>query len=154
MTPDPERQVPAADLAELRKWWAIVLLALLLWREAQNQTDDAILAVACSVRNRLNHPGWWGRDWVSIILCHEQYSSFNPNDPNAAKEPGAADPVYPRCLAIAKGVYEGCSDVINGADSYFDRSLDANPPGWAAKKIHVGNAGDFRFYLTPRSISA
>jgi N-acetylmuramoyl-L-alanine amidase len=155
MPENPGSTVGSVDAAELRKWWAIVLLALLLWREARNQSDDAILAVACSVRNRMLHPGWWGHDWVSIILCHEQYSSFNPNDPNAVKEPSATDPVYMRCLAIAKAAYEGLTpDASNGADSYFDKSLDAHPPSWAAQKIHACDVGAFHFYATPQPVSA
>lgn len=125
------------------------MLALLLWREARNQSDGAIAAVACSVRNRVARPSWWGHDWVSVILAGKQYSSFNQSDPNATKFPPSADNVFPRCLQIAQAVHSGeLADTVSGAQSYFDKSMDANPPGWATdgSMTHVCDVGDFHFY--------
>jgi|SRR5579884_3172098 spore germination cell wall hydrolase CwlJ-like protein len=141
------------DTAELRKSWEISLLALLLWREARNQSANAMMAVACSVRNRVLRPRWWGHDWISVILCGEQYSSFNRNDPNSTKFPPSADSIFPQCLAIAAAIHEGLQDdVIGGADSYHDTSIA--PPEWTTKMEKVGNVGDFSFYRTPEAMSA
>jgi hypothetical protein len=40
------------------------------------------------------------------------------------------------------------ADPTEGADSYFDRSLDADPPAWSTSGefIHTVNLGDFRFF--------
>lgn|SRR5487761_13776 len=128
---------------EWEKW----LLSLCLWREARNQKHDAIVAAACSIRNRVNSPRWWGHDWVSVILCPEQYSSFNRNDVNSTKFPASADPVFPQCRAIAAAVHDGTQpDTVSGAQSYYDRSLDANPPAWRDTMTWVCDVDSFHFY--------
>lgn len=140
---------------DLRAFWEISLLALLVYREAANQPDEAKVAVACSVRNRVLTPCWWGHDWISVALAGKQYSSFNRDDPNSTKFPPSADNVFPRCLAIAAAVHDGEQpDTVDGADSYFDNSLDRNPPSWASSKTFVKDAGAFHFYKTPRAVSA
>jgi len=125
------------------------MLGLLLWREAQNQPDEAIIAVGCSVRTRVQQPRWWGHSYITVILAGKQYSSFNHNDPNATKFPTAADGVFPKCLEIAQAIHDGTqSDTVDGAQSYFDKSMDANPPEWATdgSMTHVCDAGSFHFY--------
>ena len=98
-------------------------------------------------------PRWWGTDYVQVILCGEQYSSFNRSDPNSSKFPGSADSVFPRCLAIAQTVHDGTqADTINGADSYHDTSIA--PPEWASKMVKMATIGSFIFYRTFDAISA
>lgn len=131
-----------------------LLFSTMLLREAENQKYHAILAAAISVRNRVQRPMWWGHDWRSVILCHDQYSSFNPGNPRETVFL-RGDEISFLCRGIAQSVYDGeVEDTIGGADSYFDRSIDKNPPAWAAKLEFVKNVGDFHFYRTPRAISA
>lgn len=127
----------------------IVLLGICTWREAQNQPRVAQVGQAWSVRNRVDRPGFWdwGDSYASVILKPFQYSSFNHNDPNALKIPADTDPSWIQCLAIAQDVYQGISeDPTSGSTHYFDSSLDANPPAWAAKMEHVIDLGQLRFY--------
>jgi len=107
------------------------LLALVIWRESQNQPFAAKFGVGCSIRNRVQHPRWWGRDYRSVILDPWQYSSFNANDPNSNKFPSATSPGYADCVEAAQNVLRGLPDNTKGAVSYFDRSLDTNPPKWS-----------------------
>jgi hypothetical protein len=98
------------------------LLAIAGWREARNQASNAVQAMLWSIRNRVYHPTihWWGAkgSWAGVILAHEQYSSFNANDPNAVKLPLASDQVFPLILDLAASVYAGTSqDLSQGADS-------------------------------------
>ena len=135
----------------LKQVWEVGLLALCLWREARNQPADAITAVACSIRNRTLKPAWWNSmhamDYIEVILHPEQYSSFNAGDVNAAKMPLSSDLIFPQCLEIAQSIWDGTqSDTIQGAQSYFDRSLDSNPPQWANTQTHICDVGDFHFY--------
>lgn len=136
----------------------IVLLGLCCWREAQNQPKAAQIAQACSVRNRVDMPGYWdwGTDYPSVILKPWQYSSFNHNDPNATKMPLSSDPSWVQCLGVGADVYQGMlDDTTAGATHYFDKSLDANPPAWAAKMDHTCDIGAFRFFRPkPQAISA
>lgn len=132
--------------AILKAYWETVMLALLIWREARNQPFAAMVAVGCSVRNRVRTGGWWGKTYIEVILRPEQYSSFNPGSPDA-KFPEDTDAIFPMCLAIARDVIAGtAADNTEGAQSYYDRSLDANPPKWATEMEHTENIGDFRFF--------
>ena len=125
-----------------------VLLALVLWREARGEPIDAKRAVAWSIRNRVNHPTWWGGDWATVITKKEQYSSMTHNgDPNCTKWPTATDTSWLACLEIAEAVYsESGTDPTNGATHYFDKSLDAAPPAWVASMVHTLDSGGFHFY--------
>jgi cell wall hydrolase len=125
------------------------LLALCIWREARGESYDAKFAVGCSIRNRVQHPRWWGRDWRSVILDPWQYSSFNSNDPNSKKFPAPLDePSFGDSERAANAVMSGIPDTTGGAVSYFDRSLDSDPPEWAVSPefVHSGDIGHFHFY--------
>lgn len=132
----------------------LCMLTMVLGREAGNQKDDAILAVACSIRNRVLRPGFWnwGRDWAGVIENKFSYSSISglPGDPNLTKYPDLFAEPWERCLNIAEIVYAGQIEVdpVRGATHYFDKSLDSNPPFWAknGKMIHTTDVGDFHFY--------
>jgi len=142
---------------ELRKIWEVYMLALAMWREARNQPFEVIAIVGCSMRNRVLRPRWWGKTYVEVVLCRDQYSSFNREDPNAVKFPAFADQVFPVCLSLAAAIHDGVlPDKADGTDSYFDRSLDDHPPSWATdgSKTHVMDAGDFHFYRTLDAMAA
>ena len=114
--------------------YGLVLLALCVWRESRGELYTTKVAVAWSIRNRVTHPSWWGHDWASCILMPWQYSSFNRSDPNAIKWPLNNDPAWSDCLDIAVKVFPDpptVDDPTRGATSYFDHSLDTNPPTWA-----------------------
>lgn len=123
------------------------LLQLCIWREARNQPFSAMVAVGCSIRNRVNKPSWWGHDYLTVILKPWQYSSFNTNDPNSTKFP-AADDLKSGAMALlaAQQVMGGCDDLSNGADSYFDDSIE--PPKWASSAALTAKIGAFSFYKT------
>lgn len=127
-----------------------VLLALVVWRESRGESLAGKQAVAWSIRNRVSNPGWWGKGWAGIILQPYQYSSFNRNDPNATHFPVSLDPSWADCLNVAQQVYTDSltampviPDPTNGATSYFDMSLDHNPPTWSTdggmtKTVDIG----------------
>lgn len=130
----------------------LCMLTMVLGREAGNQKDDAILAVGCSIRNRVLRPGFWnwGRDWEGVIEAKWQFSSINGpvGDANLLKYPNLNAEPWERCLNIAELVYNGlvAVDPVRGATHYYDKSID--PPIWATngKMIHVTDVGDFFFY--------
>ena len=131
--------------------YSVVLLALCIWREAQGESTETRTGVAWTIRNRVNSPGWWGHSWVGVILMPYQFSSFNSKDPNATKLPGATDPAFPDCLDIATKVWPQTPllpDPTNGATSYFDKSLDADPPKWATdgSNTKTVDLGALHFY--------
>jgi len=131
------------------------LLPLVAWREAQNQGYAGMLAVAWSIRNRVEHPSWAGDSYPSVILKHYQYSSFNWTDPNSQKEPKAGDSAWPNALRAAMDAYlELVPEPTGGAVNYFDTSLDPmngkpdRRPKWAldGSMVHTVDVGKLHFY--------
>ena len=124
------------------------LLPLVVWREAKNQSYEAMIAVAWSIMNRVTRNDWEGHDCPSVILKHYQYSSFNWNDPNSQQFPkDYSDSAWTKCLSAAHRVfYKIYPDPTNGAVNYYDKSLDSNPPKWAKDMIHTVDIGAFHFY--------
>ena len=127
------------------------LLALCIWREARGEPVDTKVAVAWSIRNRVNRPGWWGHDYESVILLPWQYSSFNHNDINATKMPVSNDPSWQDSLIAASAIFAQpalLADPTGGATSYFDMSMDTHPPTWATdgSNVKTSDSGRLRFY--------
>lgn len=132
----------------------IFLIALAIWRESRGASLDAMKAVAFSIRNRVQHPSWWGKDWHTVITAHEQYSCFNSTDPQVTKFPVPTDPQWQEAVTIAKLVYNdnnaqsSIPDPTDGCTHYYDKTLDANPPAWAksTEMVHVCDIGPFHCY--------
>ena len=137
----------------LSQAYELIMLALCCWREARGESIATKYAQAWSVRNRVNNPGWWGHDWVSVILKPEQYSSFNAGDPNAVKFPTADFQDWMDCLKVASDVYAGkASDPTSGATSYYDISIA--PPKWTASMVMTVRSGRLVFYKLPAEITS
>lgn len=130
-------------------YYELVLLALMMWREARNQPPSIRLQVGWTVLNRVMNPKWWGNDVVSVITKKWQYSSINaPGDKQMGLWPAVDDGVFIECLQQA-GVLlhdDTISRVIlyPHADSYYDDSIP--PPKWATPDKRNGTLGPFAFY--------
>ena len=129
--------------------YSVVLLALCIWREARGELYDAKTGVAWTIKNRVAKPGWWGHSWVSVILQPWQFSSFNHNDPNSGKFPTEADPSWQDSLDVAYKVFnDAIPDPTGGATSYFDKSMDSDPPKWSSdgSNVKTVDLGALHFY--------
>ena len=131
---------------ELQEQADLVFLALDIWRESRGETDDVKTGVGYSIINRVNHPGWWGRDIPSVVFAKWQYSSMtNPKDPQLVVWPLSGDTSWQKCMAIAQGVLTSTLlNPIGDADSYFDQSIP--PPAWATPNKFVVKLGRINFY--------
>jgi hypothetical protein len=156
---------PTPRLYNGRQCIDICMFTLALGREAGNQKDDAIMCVACSIRNRVLRPNFWnwGSDYESVLEKKWAYSSIEgpANDPNLLKYPNLNAEPWERCLAIAELVYAGgVNDPTDGATHYFDISLDPEQPGglslgkpdrrpsWGTNgsMVHTYDCGSFHFF--------
>lgn len=140
-------------MKELTPWnyYEITLLAIMLYREARGESDEAKIAVAHTVLNRVSHPGWWGNDIVSVIGRKWQYSSMtDPNDPQLIVWPKADDAAFENCLTLAGNVVRGVyNSPLRGIDSYYDDSLQGDlVPKWAKDNPlrFVAKIGRLNFY--------
>ena len=110
----------------------IYIVALCNWREARNQSLAAKVAQVWTIKNRVQKPSWWGKDYVSVVTKPEQFSSFNPGDPNSVKWPFPGDPAWADCWTVASTVMQDAiPDPTFGATHYFDKSIFSRPPKWA-----------------------
>jgi spore germination cell wall hydrolase CwlJ-like protein len=121
------------------------LLKLATWREARGEGVLGKRGVTHSIMNRVALPRWWGTDIPSVVLCKNQFSSFNPGDPNGDKWPSDTDPSFVDCSEICDAVLAGTDDdITDGATNYYDISIP--PPFWAASMQLTLAVGRFRFY--------
>ncbi len=123
------------------------LLAICVWREARNQSNEAKLGVVWVIRNRAANPKapYAGRhDVWSNIMAPLQFSSFNRNDPNASLLPAPGDSAFPDCCAA---VDSGEPDPTNGATHYHSFPAGHQDwPIWATPDKLTATIGAFKFY--------
>lgn len=126
--------------------WVVGFFALVLWREARGEDHQTKVAVACSIRDRVRHPKWWGTTYYSVLKKKWQYSSVtDPKDRQLTAWPEETDAVFEECLRIAGDVMDDkLPHPLKGADSYYDLSIP--PPAWATEEKKVGQLGRLIFY--------
>ena len=127
--------------------YKLVMLAIVIWREARGETKQAMLAVGCSIRNRVENPKWWGDSYPAVISKKWQYSSMtDPKDKQLTLFPqGINDQNFGDALVVAYSVViEGVVSPVPGADSYYDDSITA--PNWATPNCFVKKIGSLNFY--------
>lgn len=128
------------------KAYELVLLALCIWREAQNQSRAGMIGVGSVILNRVKHPGWWGTTIVEVVLKKYQFSSFNKNDPNSSKMPLEGDSVWQTCLSLADGLIQGqIQGNVGDSTLYFSKPLTDPPEAWGVV-THVIDIDDLHFY--------
>jgi N-acetylmuramoyl-L-alanine amidase len=142
-------QIDTANPTQYDDFYGLFLLALCLWREDRGGSLESKTAVAWSIKNRVENPGWWGYSWISCILMPWQYSSFNRNDPNSSKFPVSDDPSWRDSMNVATSVFDDViADPTGSATHYFDNSLDGDPPKWATdgSMVKTVDIGRLHFY--------
>ena len=122
------------------------MLALAIYREARGQDLTGKIAAGCVIRNRVQHPSWYGGNWFDVITKPYQFSSFNPGDRNSAVFGSATDRAWQDSIAAALRVMGGEPDPTGGATFYFDQTLANNPPKWASIYFHTTDIGAFHFF--------
>jgi spore germination cell wall hydrolase CwlJ-like protein len=117
-----------------------------------------MIAVACVIRTRVQHPRWWGANYHTVCMRPAQFSCWGSQDPNFAKLRAvtSADPAYADALLIAAEIASGRQpDITGGADTYAD--LADCHPSWAdPTKITcvIGRHTFFRLELPAQETAA
>lgn len=129
-----------------------VLLALCVWREADDQTIAAQIGVMWSIFNRAAAPMWWNGnkafDIPAVILFPKQYDSFMAGDPNVTRWPlsGTELAIFMELLRLT--VSPG-DDPTNHATHYYTGNV---VPDWAPKMEHTVDIDDVHFYKMPAAV--
>ncbi len=131
---------------DLRACYEVTMLALLIWREARGQSIEGQIQVGYTVKNRIDHPKWWGKDWIEVIFKKWQYSSLtDPRDRQLTRWPGSNEESWLQAISIAYNIYYGTvHPKYKSADSYYDDSI--RPPRWATRDKMLGKIGRIVFY--------
>jgi spore germination cell wall hydrolase CwlJ-like protein len=138
--------------AQVKPFTDLMMVALTVWREASGEATIAKQAVAWAIRNRVDRPGWWGKDWVDVVTHPSQFTSMVPPaqlaDANLRRWPRPEDPSWSDALHAAFDVI--CSNVpdpTGGATFYHSYPIDSpKVPLWAKTYKHVADVGAFHFY--------
>jgi spore germination cell wall hydrolase CwlJ-like protein len=128
------------------------ILARTLWGEARGETIAGQVAVAWTIRNRVNDgkaKSWWGEGYVGVCQKPYQFSCWNKTDPNYQFLIGLKQIPF-RELAQARiaadQLIDGkVSDPTCGATHYYAISMKAAPT-WAAKARQTLKLGGHVFF--------
>lgn len=123
------------------------VLARTLWGEARGEGYAGQVAVAWTIRNRVNDgktKSWWGEGYVGVCQKPYQFSCWNKNDPNYPYLSGAR-PIpsaqYAQARKAAAAVINGqAPDPTRGATHYYSDLIKA--PAWtkgATQTLHLGH---------------
>ncbi|MFH1741390.1 MAG: cell wall hydrolase [bacterium] len=125
----------------------IIFLALTIWREASGETVGVKEGVGCVIRNRVTHPGWWGKTWMEVVFKKWQFSAMTaPGDPNLTRWPKEKAQDWIDCLEVAEDVYRNLTlDPTGGATYYHDQSI-TKPETWGESIQPTVKIGKIQFY--------
>ncbi|NBB61312.1 cell wall hydrolase [Pseudomonas sp. ODNR1LW] len=123
------------------------VLARTLWGEARGESVIGQIAVAWTIRNRVNDgksKSWWGEGYAGVCQKPYQFSCWNKNDPNYPYLSGTK-PIPFREFAQAKiaadQVIAGkVPDPTGGATHYYATTM-SQAPSWivgAKRTLIVG----------------
>ncbi|WDG79134.1 cell wall hydrolase [Pseudomonas chlororaphis] len=128
------------------------ILARTLWGEARGEGLAGQIAVAWTIRNRVNDgrtKSWWGEGYAGVCQARYQFSCWNKNDPNFPFLSGAK-PIpagqFAQALCAADQVIAGAvPDPTGGATHYYATTM-AKAPAWAAKAKQTVRIGQHVFF--------
>lgn len=132
------------------------VLARTLWGEARGEGLPGIVAVAWSIRNRVDmdlhndgKPDWWGEGYTEVCKKPYQFSCWNKQDPNyqfltGAKRIPPAE--FLICRIAAEQVIGGQTpDPTGGATHYYATTMP-KAPIWTAGAKQTLRLGHHIFF--------
>ncbi|WP_415771072.1 cell wall hydrolase [Pseudomonas sp. LB3P38] len=128
------------------------VLARTLWGEARGEGLRGQIAIAWTIRNRVNDgraKSWWGEGYAGVCQAPYQFSCWNKNDPNFTYICGnklipASE--FARAHAAADQVIAGSApDPTGGATHYYATTMP-KAPLWAAKAKQTLKLGHHVFF--------
>lgn len=127
------------------------VLARTLWGEARGESLAGQIAVACTIRNRVNDDktkSWWGEGYAGVCQAPYQFSCWNKNDPNYqflinVKQIPLRELAQAR-IAADQVIDGKVPDPTGGATHYYATSI--KPTAWSAKAKLTLKLGGHMFF--------
>jgi len=122
-------------------------MAKTLYGECRGEPIEGQIAVAWVIRNRAEHPRWWGKGVAGVCLHPYQFSCWNRSDPQYGKLK-----VTPELYQIALDVLRGKHpDPTGGADHYLMTNI-VDRTKWARenpkkKTVEIGVHSFYRLEI-------
>lgn len=132
------------------------ILARTLWGEARGESLAGQVAVAWTIRNRVNDgkaKSWWGEGYADVCQKPYQFSCWNRNDPNYVYLSGAK-PIPFREFAQAQiaadqVLADKVADPTGGATHYYATTMP-KPPVWTKGAYQTLKLGHHIFFKDVR----
>lgn len=128
------------------------VLARTLYGEARGEGLIGMLAVAWTIRNRVNdgqERSWWGEGYAGVCQKPYQFSCWNKGDPNYSSVSGARQIPFrelTQCQIAADQVIDGnVPDPTGGATHYYATTL-SRAPAWADSAKPTLKLGSHMFF--------
>jgi N-acetylmuramoyl-L-alanine amidase len=128
------------------------VFARTLWGEARGESTAGQVAVAWTIRNRVDDgkaKSWWGEGYAGVCQKPYQFSCWNKNDPNFAYLSGAKLIPFRELaqarIAADQVIDEKVPDLTGGATHYYAISMKT-APAWAAKAKETLKLGGHVFF--------
>lgn len=136
-------------------WSEEEILAGLILGEASGESKEGKVAVAHTVKTRVEHPRWWGNSYRSVCLCYSPKTQSRPAvsqfscwlDVNASrikKEKDNSSIIWKQCLVIANGI------IHNIFTCNLDRPTHYHTltcfPDWSSKMLKLDTIEHHIFY--------
>ena len=127
--------------------YTLILMAIMVCREGAFEPYQAKLAIAQTVMDRADHPGWWGETPEEIITLPFQYSPMtDPKDKQLTVWPSSKGANLRDCLSASEDALQRKSPrVVKGADSFYSDTMKVAPK-WAVSEKFVAKHGHHLFY--------
>lgn len=120
-------------------------VAATIWGEARGESYYGKVAVGWVIRNRVENPGWWGRDWISVCTKKWQFSCWWDSQASRVRFVNENDQRFVECLKAAREVMsDSQSDPTGGATHYYADTIAT--PKWARDKTPTTKIGHHIFY--------
>lgn len=120
-----------------------------VYGEGRGEPFEGQIAIAYSIKNRLNAKSWYGNTIYGVCRKPWQYSCWNRDDPNFStiQTVTTDNPSFLRALCIFGLVMSGdLIDPTNGATHYHTKQIT---PTWTAspRMKFLKEIGNHRFYV-------